>query len=353
MTRLALLLFAVFLAPSVWSEDGGKAWPRNWTVNVSGPWQITGCPQGNRTLQVQQDGHRLSQEHGSLEGEVHGHSVSFSVPAQALDCLPHATALRFDGEAQGARIVGMVRALDDHSRRVAITIQLQREFMLSFDDGPLPGRTDRVLDALKRLHAQDGKPVRAAFFTVGDAPHGFWEGRAFYAPYEIWTDKGSMRAYPELVRRIVADGHVIGNHSAHHAWFRWPRFDATDVVANELREWERTLPVPQTEKLFRPPYLVATAPMLAAAKNANYQIVLGDTVGDAAPGSNVDAIEWKALKILESRDGSSPALLIFHDILPASFAHLEEIVGRLQRQGYTLVHFDARRLDGKTLIGGN
>lgn len=358
MKRLTLLLCLLALAAHRASAD--DSWPRAWTVNVSGHWKITGClqePETPRELDVQQTEHHLAQaqQTGSpivLNGSVHGHDVSFSISnARALNCLPHAATLRFDGVANGARIVGTLRAADDANQRAAVTIRLHREFMLSFDDGPLPGKTDRVLDMLRQLRAGDGTPVRAAFFTVGEAPTGFWTGRAYYAPYEIWSHKGSTRAYPALVARILADGHMLGNHTAHHAWFRWPRFGDKDPVVQELRQWETvTSRGPQQEKLFRPPYLITTDAVQAAGNQAGYQLVLGETVGDAAPGSNVDAIEWKVSKILETRDGSSPALLIFHDILPVTYIHLQEIVDHLMRQGYTLVHFDPRRLDARTLI---
>lgn len=59
---------------------------------------------------------------------------------------------------------------------------------LSFDDGPEPGHTPKLLDTL----AKHG--VKASFFLVGE----------------------KIEQYPEIVQRIVAEGHMIGNHSYSH-----------------------------------------------------------------------------------------------------------------------------------------
>lgn len=59
---------------------------------------------------------------------------------------------------------------------------------LTFDDGPDPRYTPQILDSLER------EGIRAAFFLVGSR----------------------VEAYPELVREIVARGHVVGNHSYQH-----------------------------------------------------------------------------------------------------------------------------------------
>jgi peptidoglycan/xylan/chitin deacetylase (PgdA/CDA1 family) len=59
---------------------------------------------------------------------------------------------------------------------------------LTFDDGPQPGSTDRILDVLAELG------VRGTFFCVGR----------------------NARAHPELVRRIRAEGHAVGSHSLSH-----------------------------------------------------------------------------------------------------------------------------------------
>ena len=67
-----------------------------------------------------------------------------------------------------------------------------QEVVLTFDDGPLPGRTNHVLDTLAH------ECVKATFFLVG----------------EMATN------YPDLVRKIVAAGHTIGTHSQNHPlWF--------------------------------------------------------------------------------------------------------------------------------------
>jgi peptidoglycan-N-acetylglucosamine deacetylase len=63
---------------------------------------------------------------------------------------------------------------------------------LSFDDGPEPAHTPKLLDVLAR-HG-----VKASFFLVGE----------------------KIEQHPEIVARIVADGHMIGNHSYSHWSFR-------------------------------------------------------------------------------------------------------------------------------------
>lgn len=63
---------------------------------------------------------------------------------------------------------------------------------LSFDDGPEPAHTPKLLDTLAR-HG-----VKASFFLVGE----------------------KVEQFPEIVQRIVAEGHMIGNHSYSHWSFR-------------------------------------------------------------------------------------------------------------------------------------
>lgn len=84
------------------------------------------------------------------------------------------------------------------------------ERLLSFDDGPHPEHTPRLLDVL----AQHG--ARASFFVVGR----------------------SAERYPAIVRRIVEEGHLLGNHSYSHEHFG--RL-ATDQQVAELERADQVL----------------------------------------------------------------------------------------------------------------
>ena len=64
----------------------------------------------------------------------------------------------------------------------------ERSVYLTFDDGPIPEATPFILDTLKQFEA------RATFFMVGD----------------------NVRKYPDLYKRILAEGHQVGNHTHNH-----------------------------------------------------------------------------------------------------------------------------------------
>lgn len=100
----------------------------------------------------------------------------------------------------------------------------EKKIFLTFDDGPIPGLTDWLLDLLAE------KEVRATFFCVGQ----------------------NIKKHPELFQRIVNEGHAVGNHSFNHLnGFETPRdvylknIQITDDAIEELGI--------QTD-LFRPPY---------------------------------------------------------------------------------------------------
>ena len=232
---------------------------------------------------------------------------------------------------------------DSHTDKHTTNQTPHRTFMLSFDDGPLPGKTEKVLAALAQLDDPAGKPVKAAFFMVGNAPDTLFSQRKYYAPYEMWIHKGSMSKYPQLVADVRKAGHYVGCHTAHHAWFRWPWQDNSNEIKAEILAWEHdAAPLPDdAPKLFRPPYLVDTFAVQTAAHDLGYQIILGHTVGDANPVNSVADIEHNIVGIMQKAPASeTPVLLIFHDIFPTADNHLVEVVHWLQQQGYVLMDFD-------------
>lgn len=97
---------------------------------------------------------------------------------------------------------------------------------LTFDDGPDPEITPKILDAL----AQSG--AHATFFVIGKA----------------------LAAHPELGRRMLAEGHVIGNHSWRHS--RWQNFRRFAWHLREIEAGEQAIAAVdegRRPRLYRPP----------------------------------------------------------------------------------------------------
>lgn len=82
----------------------------------------------------------------------------------------------------------------------------EKRIALTFDDGPDPETTPAILDALA------AEQVCATFFCVGER----------------------VRANPDIAKRIVEEGHVIGNHTMRHSW--WTNFLFGRLLERELAE---------------------------------------------------------------------------------------------------------------------
>ena len=121
---------------------------------------------------------------------------------------------------------------------------------LTFDDGPVPGDTERLLARLDTLD------VRATFFCLG----------------------ANVERNPALVSEISSRGHAIGVHGYEHAhhFVRSPRWIARDLAkAVALIEDVTSCPV----RWFRPPYGQTTGPTMWAAHRRGLQIVLWSAWG--------------------------------------------------------------------------
>ncbi len=234
-----------------------------------------------------------------------------------------------------------------------------KEFMVTFDDGPLLGKTDKVVGALEDFYVGD-EPVKAGFFMVGDDPD-FPLELDYYAPSEIWRDKGSVKQNHALVQ-MVAQNHLIGNHTQHHAWFGWWWPWDYEPVKDEISacDWEISsalAPIDKTpDKIFRPPYLFNSQGVRDGARDLGYEIIWGE-VADVWPSALkkthpfipeqrvVGLVKWYAEQILKSWDEDEPRVLIFHDVLPVTHKHIGKIIEHLQNEGFTLTQFDPERLD--------
>ena len=122
------------------------------------------------------------------------------------------------------------------SKRVALT----------FDDGPDPEATPTVLDALAKHSA------RATFFTIGQ----------------------SLEAHPQLARRIVVEGHELGNHSWRHS--RWQNFFGAGEQASEIEHGAQTIARVTggpAKPLYRPPIGLKSPPLARAAQQQQLTLV--------------------------------------------------------------------------------
>jgi peptidoglycan/xylan/chitin deacetylase (PgdA/CDA1 family) len=189
-----------------------------------------------------------------------------------------------------------------------------RRTALTFDDGPDPRWTPRVLDALATHSAT------ATFFMVGER----------------------AKRHPELVARVVAAGHEVGNHTWSHI-----RLDRVDLrhAADQLHRTHETLVelTGRAPTLFRPPWGDIDAVGLLAAAQYGYRVVLwSDLVRGAHPATDLR-------KLLNTiRPG---AIVLGHDGGPTPNAHLmtafHTLVARLTSAGHTLTTLtDALTQDG-------
>lgn len=191
--------------------------------------------------------------------------------------------------------------------------RFEKVVSLTFDDGPQPVNTPRVLDILK-AHG-----VKGTFFVTG----------------------ANAEKYPELIKRIVAEGHALGNHTYTHA--NLSKCTAAQAKAEFDRcqaAIDKALGAHYDLKLVRPPY-GATGPQVKAALAPGQQIVLW----------NVDSNDWRYAKddqkifqnIFEGAYGvhARGGTILFHDIHPQTVRVLDEVISRLQRSGFDIQRTDA------------
>jgi len=175
---------------------------------------------------------------------------------------------------------------------------------MTFDDGPAPGQTDRLLDMLKERN------IRATFFVLGQ----------------------SVAANPEIIRRMAAEGHEIGNHSWDHKAFT--KLGA-DSVASQINRTNAAIeqagaPLP---KIMRMPY---------GATNSSLNRRMNEEFGQKVIMWSLDPLDWKyrssarvTKEILQNvRPGS---IVLAHDIHATTVNAMPGTLDGLIAKGYRFV----------------
>ncbi len=202
------------------------------------------------------------------------------------------------------------------SMQYAETLALaEKEVVLTFDDGPVPPYTARVLDILAR------ECVKATFFIVGR----------------------QARAFPELVRRIHAEGHTIGTHSENHP-FNFARLPAARARAEIDDGFASTAAAlgatGAVAPFFRFPGLKRSPENEQALSERGVMTWSADFPADDWRRIGAAEITARALERLERK---GRGVLLLHDIQPATLLALPGLLRELKSRGYGIVHVEPER----------
>jgi peptidoglycan/xylan/chitin deacetylase (PgdA/CDA1 family) len=181
-----------------------------------------------------------------------------------------------------------------------------KQIAITFDDGPHPNFTPKILAILKQYNA------KATFFVVGE----------------------KAEQYPDLIRQEVAQGHNVGNHTYHHVNLtRIP----TDYVPIEIKACGDVIKdiTGKSPHLFRPPGGDYDRDVAMSAMSLGYITVLWtDDPGDyASPGDKVITT-----RLLQKIDNGG--IILIHDGIQQTIDVLPQILKYLQDKGYKFVTMD-------------
>ncbi len=212
------------------------------------------------------------------------------------------------------------------------------QIALTFDDGPHPNNTPRVLDILK------DEGIQATFFINGNKVNA---------------------ATRPILQRIIDEGHILANHSQSHQKLSSQRLS---TVRNEVRATHDVIRDYATPEFFRFPYGASTCDTASIVRDEFGQTVTGWNVdtGDwcFAPddgycppnrfqhvpnGFRSDMVGWTMHQVNQKGGG----IVLMHDVHDFTAETLPEMISRMRGDGYTFTNLDDEEtfplLNGVTL----
>jgi peptidoglycan-N-acetylglucosamine deacetylase len=178
---------------------------------------------------------------------------------------------------------------------------------ITFDDGPIMGKTEKILDVLNQYK------VKAAFFCIG---------------YRVQQNAS-------LTTRIHSEGHLVGNHSYWHKnTFDW---QSAKKISEELTETDTIIrkTTGRSPLFFRPPFGV-TNPMVARAVSQKNYRVIGWSV------RSFDTVIKNKKKLLQriTHKLKPGDVVVFHDYSDSMLAILPEFIAHVSTLGLKIVRLD-------------
>ena len=187
----------------------------------------------------------------------------------------------------------------------------EKVIYLTFDAGYENGCTEKILDVLKKHQ------IKAAFFLVGN-----------------YIEKNA-----DLVRRMVAEGHIVGNHTMHHP--DMSKLETKEDFAKELTDLEelyRSITGEEMAKYYRPPQGIYSKDNLRYAKELGYKTVFWslayvDWNNDKQPSADT------AFSKLLPRTHNG-AVVLLHSTSQTNAEIMDELLTRWEEMGYRFESID-------------
>ena len=176
----------------------------------------------------------------------------------------------------------------------------QKVVALTFDDGPNPATTNQALDTLSKYG------IKATFFVLGK----------------------NVSGNEEILKRMKADGHVIGNHSWSHPVLSKLSLDDAKKQITDTED-ALTKVLGSSSKLMRPPYGAITDDI---RNSLDLSFIMWD----------VDSLDWKskneaAILTEIQHQVANGSIVLMHDIHSPTVNALPRVIEYLKNQGYTFV----------------
>ena len=196
-------------------------------------------------------------------------------------------------------ITARVAPMSKHLRATERILEGKKLVALTFDDGPFPETTPRLLDILTE------KDVPATFFMLGN----------------------QAKNYPDIVKRIAKERHEVASHTMYHQNLIHIPASSAESDINEAKSTIKSI-TGHNPKYTRPPY-------------GNYNDLVSNTAGTPLILWSVDSEDWRnknadaiiSTSMSEVYDG---AIILMHDIYPTTVDAVPALIDTLRQNGYEL-----------------
>ncbi|MBX4974672.1 polysaccharide deacetylase family protein [Rhizobium lentis] len=186
-----------------------------------------------------------------------------------------------------------------------------KEVILSFDDGPIPGRTDKVLAILDQFG------VKGAFMMVGEM----------------------AEMHPALARKVAEDSNTIASHTYDHANLSSLDFDAAmaEVIKGELAVTKAT---GTDVSFFRFPYLAESHRLRAAIAMRDMVVMDVDIDSKDYFAGTAVSVTQRTMDLLHRR---GRGIILMHDIHKRTATMLPNLLSELESEGFKVVTLKFKR----------